>query len=261
MRRIGGFFAIFAAACGFVFCTTYDALETPTDAGGSDVVPGTDAGSDAPSARYCENDAGQIFCADFDVGVTESGWDSLSLPIGSLERDGDASTSPPLALVAIAPVTTQFEKGAKLEKTFAGTYQSLSCFFSVRRERVGSAIIAMAELAVTTDRNGYEVGAYTVTSSGLLRYVDLPDDGGDAVVTDHGAPLSFPTDEWHRVGLELTPQSAKVYVDGNVVSTHARGVVRAPLTTTFRLGIPTIDQPNSTPWRFRYDDVQCFRIP
>lgn len=258
-------------AC-FVFCSTYEASEPPSDAGGADDADdageasdddatSTDAADAAVATRYCEIDAGQIFCADFDVGSMQRGWDSVALPVGTLVTDGDASTSPPLALVATAPVTTQFQLGARLEKTFDGDYQSLTCSFSVRRELVGGAIISMAELRVETAGNDYELGAFAETTSGLLRYVDIPSDGGNAIVSDQGAPLAFPVGEWHRVGLQLTPQRARIYVDGALVSARVRGTVPTPLTTTFKLGIPTIEQPNDTPWRFRYDDVQCVKTP
>jgi hypothetical protein len=278
VRRIGGLIVASAALVGCVLFTDFgedysdDAPqpESSDGGGGNDVsatnTPGgddagvADAGSDVVSGgRACATDAGQIFCADFDVGNVDDGWSALSIQSGgSVVLDDKAFASSPRSLLAKAPASAQYMQPAYLAKLFTGTFTTFSCSFSVRREEHSEAFANMVALEVYYgDNDQYFAGLSSSALGaelGINRYVN-----GESVATSTAAPVSFALGSWHEVRIEATTTHVKVYADGTLGASLEHELTKPPLSAEVFIGISEIQGGGMTPTTIRYDDVRCFR--
>jgi hypothetical protein len=277
VRRSWGLLVLSAALVGCALFSDYGedpAAEPATGGDGGITTDGTspdDALADSPlsvqmdggvdGARFCANDAGQIFCADFDVGDVDDGWTALSGgTVGSVSADGMIFFSPPRSLLSTAPASPDYLQAAHLRKLLTGGFTTFSCAFMVRRDQVSAATATFAALEVYYGNNDQYLASasFTDVDGELLvnRYVD-----GGTNATKSAAPLAFALGAWHEVRIEATTTQARLHVDGTLRATIVHQFATAPLSAELFLGLSEITTGSNSAWAVHYDDVRCFRTP
>lgn len=237
------------------------AVDAAADAA-TDALSATDAGAtdahDAESgATSCA--AGELFCADFDEGAVEKGWDGLSSATGSITADGETFVSPLRSAFVSIPTTPAYVQGIKLSKTMLGTFQTMRCSFAMYRGQIGTGDLTFAKLEVSTkDNNQISLNLSTRPTEGdfSVRRYDAATD--TTIPKDVTAPIAFPVGAWHTVVLEIDRSSARLFVDGTMNASVLHEESGEPTSALFMLGGIEIAK-NDQPWKLRFDDVRCSR--
>ncbi len=187
---------------------------SPTDGGGKDGNAETDA---PPAGRFCDGPKGKAaaFCADFDDGVLESGWDKrYTDPNGALDLSTAFATSSPRSLHATlarsepsADVTV-----AILEKHLPGAWRRTVVELDLEVDAVtwkdGDVNRGFLEIGF---ENGPQTKSMTLIAGQGYFQVYM-----DAVANGHGV-LTYDTPIHVRIDVEpaLNKVTSTITINGN----------------------------------------------
>jgi hypothetical protein len=265
----------------FVACGAFSGNSTTAavDGGsGSDAAQDSNAPVDAgPPPPFCSQADAQ-FCADFDEGFLEQGWQSAVTNEAGIRLDDAAFVSPPASFLAdmTHSPNAPTSNAAFLQKQLSAKQLSvLTCTFSVRSDANAS----------NTKATIFNVNGTGTTAAGALSqffnlWIALDANGSSALFTANAtgaasspatsAPIdAFDATSWTRLHMEVAfdtscTASARVYkVDatGNLLPlmgmpftfmTAPDGGPCADKDTTVQLGLSA---PGG--WLVRYDDFAC----
>jgi hypothetical protein len=266
----------------FVACSAYTASSTAdaTDGGAPEASAALEGSADAgPALPFCVQADAQ-FCADFDEGFLQQGWQQLVQTEAGARLDDAASVSPPASFVAdtTSSPPAPADNVALLVKPLSSTpLSTLSCAFSVRADTMAMTANSQATIFYVSGNGKTPDGGLDQTFN---LWIALGNNGtaglfaAYAVANTQSQLMGGPIDAvnaaaWTRLQIDLTfsdpcKVSAKVSridpTSGAVSLTNMPadfvtgpdGGGCAPKETSVQLGISAAGG-----WLVRFDDFAC----
>jgi hypothetical protein len=225
------------------------------DAGASDAAV-TDAAADAPSdapsgdgGRFCAG-SNHAFCADFDEGAVDDGWDGKQIDLGSIVASTAQRVSSPNAALITMPRRSDVSPlaYATLYKKWPGFVHVVVDFdaFIVapawQNGDINSGVFTMAFTSSTANEDlNVSVGR---------TYTTVGNPGADA----NGAEL--PTDRWIHFHFDVDPAKSMIAtIDGKPFnSTWPALVPGTGRSTVVTIGVSGYNRP-APEYKVYYDDL------
>jgi hypothetical protein len=243
-------------------CSTSDSASSTVDTRGDAGI--VDAGADRPTPPSPIPPEGlgcagtkAAFCADFDQGPLEKGWDA---PAPYLRRDVLRSTSAPASLLLVAPPADGVvASGWKLARGLKGTSGRAEVAFDIERNqfhdtagftcaRLGLVISRTEGLSVDLKFHRDKVTVKAVRYAGGLPQTPLT-----------GAFDAPDANRFQRVALSVDSRGAapkaRVSFDGIPALELALGLTFLGTVTDAALELGFVDEDTPFEWRLRIDDV------
>jgi hypothetical protein len=249
-------------------------VDVITSEGGADVVS-EDTGAPGP---YCASlSPAATFCDDFDTADLSSKWTQVTQTNGTVNRVGDATQSPPMALqIRTNTQSTTARAQPYVRKTlpsFANKRLRGEIELDVKVTETDPATSVTLAIFVIEGSPGYSEWQFQgYESAGQIRFIFSEfSNGTDAGPQYRGVNLgpSVPKGVWTHVKVTWTYDTlggtagnrASVYINGTLeLDNRAFLLPAATGSPALDVGVTYIEAP-SNPWTIRFDDVALWLNP